>query len=114
MLCHLDTDEQRKIVLDGVLSGRFKEPGDVLDCVLELAGFGENEESNKWTKKNESDQIWWLDNTGVIGEWIFSFDRVKEFDMFQDYPYKLTKDQKEIFDRENPYWANFFRDRSKN
>ena len=43
-LCHLDTDEQRKLVLDGVLSGELKEPRDAFDCVMELAGFCERVE----------------------------------------------------------------------
>ena len=65
----------------------------------------------KWYKKNESDNIWWLDNRDRIGEHIFSFNKRKKFNLFADYPYKLTKEQKEIFDRENPYWKNFFKDR---
>ena len=31
--------------------------------------------------------------------------------MFADYPHALTKEQKEIFDAENPYWKGFFKDR---
>lgn len=44
VLCHLDTDEQRKKVLDGVLSGELKDLGDVFDYVMELAGFCERVE----------------------------------------------------------------------
>lgn len=69
--------------------------------------------SDKWYKDNPDDKIWWLDNSDeVTGEWIFSFDKKERFNMFADYPHKLTKEQKEIFDKENPYWANFFIDRS--
>lgn len=68
--------------------------------------------SDKWYKENPDDKIWWLDNSDEItGEWIFSFDKKKRFNMFADYPKKLTKEQREIFDKENPYWANFFIDR---
>ena len=62
-------------------------------------------------KNNENDVIWWVDNPDVIGEWLFSFDKKTIFNMFRDYPYKLTAKQKAIFDKENPYWANFFKDR---
>ena len=72
-----------------------------------------NKQKGRWMKDKESNQIWWLVDTGIIGEWIFSFDKVHEFNMFEDYPYKLTKEQKEIFDKENPYWADFFKDRAK-
>lgn len=77
-------------------------------------------------KKNENDPIWWVEHyiildkskepTGdninkTIGEYLFTFDKKKIFNLFRDYPYKLTKKQKEIFDKENPYWADFFKDR---
>ena len=62
-------------------------------------------------KNNKTDKIWWLDNTGTVGDWIFSFDKKKLFNMFADYPHNLTKEQKEIFDKENPYWKEFFKDR---
>lgn len=67
--------------------------------------------SRKWIKNKADDKIWWLDNSETIGEWIFSFDKKKEFSMFRDYPYALTSEQKRIFDEENPFWADFFKDR---
>ena len=67
---------------------------------------------DKWYKNRPNDKIWWLDNANErVGEWIFSFDKVHTFNMFADYPNKLTPEQKKIFDRENPYWADFFKDR---
>lgn len=67
--------------------------------------------SSRWYKNNESDVIWWKNTPDTVGEWLFSFDRKKVFNMFADYPYGLTSVQKEIFDKENPDWANFFEDR---
>lgn len=71
--------------------------------------------SNKdyWYKENPDDQIWWKDTPGVEGLWIFSFDRETEFNMYQDYPYKLTEEQIRIFDEENPYWAKYFSPRKE-
>ena len=66
---------------------------------------------NNWYKNNDSDVIWWLDTSEYEGLWIFSFDKKKTFNMFADYPHKLTKEQKEIFDKENPLWKDFFKDR---
>lgn len=66
--------------------------------------------SNNFYKNEETDTIWWVD-TDAIGVWEFSFDKKTIFNMFRDYPYKLTAEQKAIFDRENPYWAEFFSDR---
>ncbi len=69
--------------------------------------------SNKyeWYKNDSCDKIWWKDNPDIVGEWVFSFDKEVEFNMFRDYPYKLSAEQKKIFDEENPHWADFFKDR---
>lgn len=62
-------------------------------------------------KENETDTIWWVEEVDAIGVWRFSFDKKKIYNMFADYPWSLTAEEKAIFDRENPYWADFFRDR---
>ena len=70
------------------------------------------EQSNKFYKEHEDDQIWWLDSENK-GEWLFSFDKKTVFNLFRDYPHKLTPEQKEIFDDENPFWKDFFKDRNQ-
>lgn len=67
--------------------------------------------AQEFIKNNPTDEIWWVDNPDVKGEFLFSFDKKKVFNLFADYPWKLTKEQKRIFDKENPYWADFFKDR---
>lgn len=62
-------------------------------------------------KRKPTDRIWW--KPGLIGEWLFSFDKTTVFNMFSDYPWKLTEEQKAVFDKENPYWAEFFKDRKE-
>ena len=47
----------------------------------------------------------------AVGEWIFSFDKKQEFNLFADYPHNLTAEQVQIFDKENPEWVEFFEDR---
>lgn len=63
-------------------------------------------------KENENDRIWWVDNCDVVVEFLFTFDKKKIYNLFEDYPHNLTKEEKEVFDRENPYWADFFSDRN--
>lgn len=65
----------------------------------------------KFYKENDTDTIWWVENPERIGEWLFSFDKEKIFNMFADYPWKLSPKEKAIFDKENPYWTDFFKDR---
>lgn len=67
--------------------------------------------SNKFYKENQNDKIYWVDTPDQVGVFLFSFDREKVFNLFEDYPYKLTSEQKELFDQENPHWAEFFKDR---
>ena len=68
-------------------------------------------QSNKFRKNNPSDKIWWVDTTDRDGVWEFSFDQKEVFNLFSDYPHKMTPEQKAIFDSENPHWAEFFSDR---
>ena len=70
------------------------------------------EQSNKFFKENPGDVIWWVDTSDKDGELLFSFDKKRVFSVFADYPHKLTSQQKNIFDRENPFWAEFFKDRT--
>lgn len=63
-----------------------------------------------WYKNEPTDKIWWK-QTDRIGNWIFSFDKVKEYNLFQDYPQELSKEEKSLFDKENPHWKVFFDDR---
>lgn len=62
-------------------------------------------------KNNESDVIYWVDNVDSVGEYLFSFDKKKIYNLFADYPHNLSAQEKQIFDKENPYWADFFKDR---
>lgn len=72
-------------------------------------------------KNDPKDLTWWVEEGEVVngeffpscGSMLFSFDRKEVFNLFQDYPYKLTKEQQAIFDKENPFWANFFKDRTE-
>lgn len=62
-------------------------------------------------KNNKSDTIYWTAHIDSVGEHLFSFDKKKIYNLFSDYPWKLTAKEKTIFDKENPYWADFFKDR---
>lgn len=66
-------------------------------------------------KMNPSDTIWWVADKNPMppGRFIFTFDKKKFYNMFKDYPYELTDEEKEVFDKENPFWADFFKNRPR-
>lgn len=59
-------------------------------------------------KQNKNSKIWWTNKIDVTGELNISFDRKKIYNVFQDYPYNMTKEEIEVFEKEGPYWASFF------
>ena len=65
------------------------------------------DKNKKFYKKNETDTIIWVKSEHV-GEHLFTFDKKRIFNLFADYPDKLSKRQKEQFDKENPFWRDFF------
>jgi len=62
-------------------------------------------------KENLSSGFKWIENPDRVGEMLFTFDGKRVFNLFRDYPHELTDEQKQLFDTENPYWAEFFKDR---
>lgn len=65
---------------------------------------------SKYYRKNRNDKTLWLVDSGT-GEHLFTFDKETVYNLFSDYPWKLKPEEIEIFDRENPFWAEFFSDR---
>lgn len=58
----------------------------------------------EFKKINPTDKIYWVISPIVIGAYEFSFDKKKIYNLFRDY-HKLTKEEREIFDNENPELA---------
>lgn len=62
-------------------------------------------------KEDKDDKIWWVDDVGTRGTMEFSFDKKKIYEFYRDYPFNLTPEEREIFDKENPYLAKRFGNR---
>lgn len=62
-------------------------------------------------KTESSNKVKWLRNPQRKGEFLFTFDGDRIFNLFRDYPHELSAEQRQIFDFENPYWADYFKDR---
>ena len=73
----------------------------------------ENIKHLRFYKNKETDTVYWVDNPERIGEHLFTFDKRKIYNLFADYPRGMTKEEIAIFDKENPFWADFFKDRRK-
>lgn len=67
----------------------------------------------KFYRKDKDSKVWWAYVEGYKGIHIFSFDRKKTFNLFRDYSYKLTEEEKRMFDECEPFWARFFNNRTK-
>ena len=72
------------------------------------------ENSNfRFYKKKDNDKIWSVEEIGNIGKLLYSFDKKNIYNLWTDYPHNFTKEEKELFDKENPYWKEFFSDRDQ-
>jgi len=60
-------------------------------------------------REKKSDKIWWVRYEEYVGFMAVSFDKKKILFLFEDYPQNFSKEEKDLFDKENPYWANFFK-----
>lgn len=67
---------------------------------------------DRFYRENPTDVIWWVDTSDRDGEFLFSFDKERIFNLFADYPQELTAEQKRIFDKENPFWAEFLKEKT--
>ena len=63
-------------------------------------------------KQSLDKQFRWIINPEQKGEHLFTFDGEKIYNLFRDYPHELSPDEKACFDRINPFWADFFKDRT--
>ena len=61
---------------------------------------------SQFYKEHPDDVIWWTSDIDRLGSLLFSFDKKKIYNYYPDYPDNLTKEEKEIFDREQPYLAS--------
>lgn len=71
----------------------------------------DNGEYEVLQRDNDTDKVTWINHIDYTGEHLFTFDMKKVYNLFRDYPDKLSEDEKEIFDSENEYWKNYFKDR---
>lgn len=62
-------------------------------------------------KDEPNNIVWEVEDLDSFGKLLFSFDKENIYNLWTDYPHEFSKEEREIFDKEYPYWANFFRDR---
>lgn len=68
------------------------------------------EQLGRFEPQNEGDKVLWDTESG-IGEMVFTIDGKHIYNLFADYPDKLTPEDLKIFNKENPFWVGYFRDR---
>ena len=82
----------------------FYEDDDYIHAVCDIPGY----EDFYKEKDKKNNKIWWTSKIDTLGELNISFNRKKIQNLFEDYPYNMTKEEVEIFKEEEPYWAKFF------
>ena len=65
----------------------------------------------KYDNLREKTVVWVPGDRDVEGQHLFTFDGKKIYNFFRDYPHNLTGEEKEIFDKTFPWWANHFKGR---
>lgn len=65
-----------------------------------------------FSKENSDSKIWEVFDRKYIGRNLFSFDKKIIYNFFEDYPQNFTPEQKELFDKEFPFWKNFYEGKS--
>ncbi len=72
-----------------------------------------NENFNEYdiSKISKKSKIWELDHKDTLGELLITFDKVKVYNLWCDFPNQFTLE--EIFKKEMPYWYDFFKERLK-
>ena len=65
-----------------------------------------------FSKEKRTSQIWSVEDLNYIGGVLFSFDKKTIYNFWEDYPDNLTHEQKALFDKEFPYWKNFYEGKS--
>lgn len=50
----------------------------------------------------------------TVGPFLITFDKEHVLNVWSDYPKNFTEEQIKIFQKECPYWADFFADRIPN
>lgn len=68
-------------------------------------------DDERYYREHPDDKVLWLNEFTGEGEFRFTFDGKRIYNLFADYPHNMTPEEVEIFDRENPHWAEFFADR---
>ena len=75
----------------------------------------ENDARFRFYKKRENSKIYQVERVdeSCYGEHLFSIDKKTIYNLFADYPHNFTREAKEIFDKEYPFWKDFFSPRDQ-
>ena len=70
----------------------------------------EDDVKNVFYKAHDGDVVWSVatEPDQLIGAPLFSFDKKTVFNFWQDYPHKLSKEEKKLFDSEFPFWKDYY------